>query len=169
MVVAPTTEEMTMRGKFGKNLLNGLIGAGGGAAGITLFNFIASKAVPATVSTNVVSGIGAGLGLLGGAAIANKFPALGCGIAAAMLGSVIASYVSGVMPGGAPGVQGLAGGYSYSNRYGMHGQGRHYGMGQLSPHAFAVHGLGQTKPGYYDWGMGRTRVVELFPGAYQTA
>jgi hypothetical protein len=138
---------------FGDDLKDVAIGAGSAVGALILWAYTGEKFLPTPVSKIAVGGL---VGVVGGTLLARVSRPAGIGVGATMGAGALAAAIQMAINAatGVP-VEGLRA-YPYSRRYGMHG------VGQRDPYGYSpFRGLGQPKPSYYGFDIGRTRTVEL--------
>jgi hypothetical protein len=103
-------------------------------------------------------------GLVGGSLLSRVSPGAGFGLVGGVCGVGLIDTINDVvhMANTSAGTNGV-GAYPWTRRYGVHG------LRQMDPYAvrMPLQGLGQPKPTYYGWGLGRTRVIEQQPRGYE--
>lgn len=145
---------------FGSDIGQGVLALGVGAAGYFTQRFVSNWLAPSLGQAAKVPTMLAAL--VGGALLSKRSPAAGYGLVGGAAGvPLVETIESLIIPAPVSGV----GAYPWTRRYGVHGVGaypwsRRYGMhavGQMDPYAVRMPLLG----------LGRTRVIEQEPRAYE--
>ena len=145
--------------ELGQGALALATGAAGYMASTWASNFLVGRlGVGARIPTILA-------GLVGGSLLSRVSPGAGFGLVGGVSGvPLVETILDAVHLANTPaGTQGV-GAYPWTRRYGVHG------VAQMDPYAvrMPLQGLGQAnKPQYYGWGLGRTRVMEQEPRAYE--